>query len=512
MARRFIFSMVILGGLLPQMCSCTKPTHSITAPPAALNLDPFYTRYLDCEGITVVSSGRVEDRAFYRLKELLDKMLENRPDVRKTLAEQGNRFIIISHDEQVTDIPDYSDMEPKAFWNERARGFGGRTTSVGEENLLSLPEDRYSDESIFIHELAHSIHFALRKIEPDFQRRLEMLYKNAMAQGLYKHDYASTDEAEYWAEAVQCFFECNRENNWNHNHINTRAELTEYDPDIVELVRKTFRITPENDWQYTPLARQPSVVKTPKKLNADASLVKYVWCRGFSIFGTKGVSDEAMLCVESTIRNMFRYRHDILKALIDANFSVVVMADNEKSKMHSVQSSLDVKTFIEENGGKTTVQIPSVFQLVVRQSDIMRNDGDSLPAQSKLIGDMALAVYLYIGLRPVAPETTQPKEKQQYELGLTPLDVRFDQRIQVLYQAAIEKRKWSSTAAAKNRFEYFAQGVRSFFDANRMTTQDGESINTREQLVRYDPELATLIGDVFKHPERYDWRFSTCNP
>lgn len=512
MAYYFIIAVFISGSLLSQFCFGTESYLPIAAPPAELQLDSFYTKYLDCGGITVVSSGRVEDRAFYRLKALLDKMLENRPDVRKTLAEQGNRFIIISHEEQVTDIPDYADMKPKAFWNERARGFGGQTTSVGEENLLSLPEDRYSDESIFIHELAHSIHFALRKIESDFHGRLETLYKNAMAKGLYKYDYASTDEAEYWAEAVQCFFDCNRENNWNHNHINTREELTQYDPDIVELVRKTFRITPENDWRYTPLAQQPSVNQTPEKLNADPSLVKYVWCRGFSIFGTEGVSDEAMLCVENTVRNMFRYRHDILKVLINANFSIVVLGDEENPGCLSAQPRFDAEMFVEEKEGKTAARLPIEYHLTVRQSDALRIDGGPISKQGKLIGDMALAAYFYAGLRPEASENTQTKDKQQYELGLTALDVRFDQRVGALYWAAMEKGMWSSTPAAENRFMYFAEGVRSFFDANELADKNGQSLNTREQLVRYDPELAALIGDVFKHTERYDWRFSACKP
>jgi len=254
------------------------------------------------------------------------------------------------------------------------------------------------------------------------------------------------------------------------------------------------------------------VVNTPRKLNVDSSLVKYVWCRGFSIFGTKGVSDEAMLCVESTVRNLFRYRHDILKAMINANFTVVVIADDELPRLPALQDKLEVKTFIEEKDGKTTVQLPSAFQLVVRQSEILPVNGSVLLGQSKLIGDMALAAYMYAGLRPVAPEETQANEKQQYELGLIPLDVRFDQRVGALYRAGMEKGMWSSTPAAENRFEYFAQGVQSFFDANRVTTKDGESINTREQLVRYDPELAALIGDVFKHTERYDWRFSASKP
>lgn len=61
----------------------------IGTPPEGMELNPFYKKYLDCDGIAVISSERVDDRAFYQVKKLLDKMLETRPDVRKALVEDG---------------------------------------------------------------------------------------------------------------------------------------------------------------------------------------------------------------------------------------------------------------------------------------------------------------------------------------------------------------------------------------------------------------------------------------
>mgnify|MGYP000535010783 CR=1 FL=1 len=507
MVRYKIYVVILCSGAFVHFCFGERPLSPVTSPPAALNLDPFYAKYLDCGGISVIGSDNVSDEAFYRLKALLDKMLENRPDVRQQLAEDGNRFIIIGRNEQVTDVPDYAHMEPKAFWNERARGFGGRTTSVGEENLLSLPEDRYEDESIFIHELAHSIHFVLRRLEPDFQATLDRLYQNAMDKGLYQHDYASTNASEYWAEAVQGFFDANRANNWNHNHISTREQLAEYDPDIVELVRKTFRITPENDWRYEPLAVQPSVHPTPDRFAEARTLPKYVWCRGFSIFGTADVSDEAMLCVDQTIRNLFRYRHDILKTLIDADVAVAVYADDELPSDVPVHKTLPVASFLRHDEPETAVGLSTSLRLGVAQSEIMNADGGN-----PLIGRMALAAYLYAGLRPIDPTFDQRRQKQQYEIGLERMDIRFDRRVQALYKAALQKGLWASTPATDNRFDYFAQGVQAFFDANRVADAEGREVNAREQLLQYDPELATLVGDLFKHPERYDWRHTPCSP
>lgn len=484
----------IISVILSSLIGITsQASPAVGTPPAEMDLDPFYAKYLDCDGIPVISSGRVDDRAFYRLRELLDKMLENRPDLRKTLVDAGFKYIIIAREEQVTDVPDYARMEPKEFWNRRARGFGGRTTSCGEENLLNLPEDRYADESIFIHELAHGLHSpGLRRCDPTFQQRLEALYEAAMARGLYKNDYASTNPAEYWAEAVQAFFDCDRENNWNHNHINTRKELIAYDPDVAAFVREIFRITDENDWRYVPLAKQPSVQKTPDSLNADGKFPKYVWCRGFSILGTPNVSDAAMLRAEEMVRNLFRYRHDILQEMIDADAALVLFDQKDLPLPADVRTPLSIEAYVKENDGKAVAEIPAGLRIGVDAAASI---------EGALLRDMALAAYLCTGMRPEDPEYADRRQKQQYEIGLDRMDVRFDRKTGDLYANALEKKLWESTPAGRSRFEYFAQGVAAYFDIGLQP-----AVRTREKLTEYDPDLAALVGDVFQHPYRYDWR------
>ena len=59
------------------------------------------------------------------------------------------------------------------YQNERVRGTGGRPTSFGEENLLSLPVDRYDDESIALHELCHTIDSAQGEVDPGLPGRLK---------------------------------------------------------------------------------------------------------------------------------------------------------------------------------------------------------------------------------------------------------------------------------------------------------------------------------------------------
>jgi len=103
-------------------------------------------------------------------------MLSKRSDVRTVMVEKGCKLMIIGQHEQVCDLPEYKHLcntpEKAAYWNQRARGFGGDpegsySASCGEENVLCLEGDRYVGESILVHEFAHLIHDeGIAAIEP----------------------------------------------------------------------------------------------------------------------------------------------------------------------------------------------------------------------------------------------------------------------------------------------------------------------------------------------------------
>jgi len=58
--------------------------------------------------------------------------------------------------------------------------------------------------------------------------------------------------------------------------------------------------------------------------------------------------------------------------------------------------------------------------------------------------------------------------------------------------------------AGKNRSEYWAEGVQSWYDTNRTMDHDHNHIHTRAQLKEYDPGLAALCKDVLGDSP---WRF-----
>ena len=107
--------------------------------------------------------------------------------------------------------------------------------------MLGFKGDPYSTENILIHEFAHNIHLrGMVNVDDTFDDRLEKTYHRAMSQGLWKSKYASTNHAEYFAEGVQSWFDNNRQPDHDHNHVDTRKELQEYDPGLAAICEEVF--------------------------------------------------------------------------------------------------------------------------------------------------------------------------------------------------------------------------------------------------------------------------------
>ena len=219
---------------------------------AKLVLDPFYEKHASAEGFPVLSSGKVSDFALREAVFLLNRMFGERDDIRQAMIENKVRFVIMAPDEYTTMVPEQADMTPAKYWDKRARGLGASrrkpVVSCGEENLLGYPGDPYLTENILIHEFAHAMHsLGLREVDDTFNRRLRDAYDAAMDAGLWKGTYAAVNHSEYWAEGVQSWFETNRENDAQHNHVNTREEVREYDPRLAALLQEVYGDGP---WRY----------------------------------------------------------------------------------------------------------------------------------------------------------------------------------------------------------------------------------------------------------------------
>jgi hypothetical protein len=228
-----------------------------TEPPASLGLDPFYVKYLDADGIPVLSSPAVDDRAVTSACQIVLHMVRMREDVRQALIAQDQRVAIIGVDEVTTDIPEYRNlyqMYPGQDWD-RHRGDGATlvipVSSVGEENVLCLADDIFAGQKLTVWTFATAALLGVEAADRTFESRLGAAYAAAMSAGLWNNTYASQNPIEYYAEGVQSWFDANADvaqPDGTNGPINTRGELKAYDPALATLIAETM---PDDAWRPT---------------------------------------------------------------------------------------------------------------------------------------------------------------------------------------------------------------------------------------------------------------------
>ena len=469
----------------------------------------FYKKYIDVKGMPVVAADVVDNLALQRTYEIVTRMLAGRPDVVEALVKNKMYLIVMGRDQVYTDMPEYRNHPNPTFQNERVRGTGGKPTSFGEENVLTLPLDRYDDESIGVHEFCHTIDSTLRSIDPTWSERKNKVYRNAMDKGLWKLAYAAGNPGEYWAEICQSYFDCNRVNNWNHGPIGTREQLKAYDPDGYELVRTTFNLSPGQDWRYSFLQKLPTVETPPPKFEIDPWYTKFTWAREFTVVG-RGASDAALLKANDTIRKMFAYRHDILKALMADDVKLVVLGRGERlSDLPEYKSFKDVKGF--DALSRSMYYTPETKLLVVGEENVLANPRDPNVGDNQVIRVFADALYRVTASRAVDPNWDNRRGAvQQYELRVKRLDVRFDEKLKELFEKATSAGKWKGTAAIHDRAAYWTEGALAYFDALGQDASPNDTahpINTREALKDYDPDLFALVNETMAYAGHVDWRY-----
>ena len=314
-------------------------------------LAPFYAKSIIVSGLPIVGSTNVSDAAMREAAWIVRHLLGQRGDILRAMATNKVRFAVMAWNEFTTDVPEHHDLMPKIYWDRRARGLGATperpAVSCAEENLLAFPGDPYPTENIGIHEFAHAIlEMGMTKVDPTFDRRLRDAFAESKKRGLWKNTYAASNPSEYWAEGVQDWFDDNRQNDALHNHVNTRAELKEFDPALAGLCAEVFGDGP---WRYLrPAKRAPAdrahladydASKAPRFVWREAPLVDRPRVAIQTTAGTIEVELDADRA-PVTVKNFLRYVHEGLYS--DGRFHRTVTRSNQPNntvKIEVIQAS-----------------------------------------------------------------------------------------------------------------------------------------------------------------------------
>lgn len=249
-------------GLAALLASCATTAGS---PPERLGAAPFYAKHLAAAGIPILSSQRVPDAALFAARDIMRGMLAHRPDLAAWLAANDYRVALIARDEGLLDLPENAHWTKPArddprltrcerkhyderigaktdreYWDERARGIGGERMAGAEEDVLGLPVSRYYGETIFVHEFAHNVLFAIQGADPALYARVEAAYAHALANGLWFEEYTTTTVQEYWAEGSQFWFNSNRLQAFDGRQILNHTGLAAYDPQLYAVLEAAY--------------------------------------------------------------------------------------------------------------------------------------------------------------------------------------------------------------------------------------------------------------------------------
>lgn len=224
----------------------------------------------------------------------------------------------------------------------------------------------------------------------------------------------------------------------------------------------------------------PAAVKD--RLSLDPFYGKCVMVGDFPIVSSAKVSDAALLEAATIVRSMLDGRDDLLSVMAKNKVRLVVMAVNERTCDVPEHSDLTPRTYwnVRARGLGASKECPVVS---CGEENLLCSPGDRYPTENIMVHEFAHAIH---------------------DTGLKSLDATFDGRLKEIYQAAMKADKWKNCYAAENHHEYWAEAVQSWFGTNRENDAIHNHVNTREELVAYDPAVAKLCEEAFgKNPWQY---------
>ena len=240
-------------------------------------------------------------------------------------------------------------------------------------------------------------------------------------------------------------------------------------------------------WRAGAAANSPRAVSAPpvavvETLGLKPFYRKHVSAHGLPVLGSEKVSDYALLEAAYLIDRMLEGRDDVRAAIIKNKARFVVMAPTEMTTAVPEHSDLTPSKFWDKRarGLGATRARPATS---CGDENLLGYTGDPYAGENILIHEFAHTIH---------------------QMGLNATDPPFQTRLRECYTRAMEKGLWKGLYAATNPGEYWAEGVQSWFDCNQRPNASHNEVNTREELIAYDPDLAALIEQSFPNKA---WRY-----
>lgn len=208
----------------------------------------------------------------------------------------------------------------------------------------------------------------------------------------------------------------------------------------------------------------------------DPWYAKYSEVRGIPVVGSAAVDDRTLRLARRTVaRVLATVPRDTVRQLRQANFRIAIIARGETiSAVPGARDRLGPDADRRYWGGFGAT--PHWPLCVATEANLADRAGE----ENLLVYSLATSIA---------------------ELALRPGERSFAPALDKAYAHAATNRLWANTYAGTSVNSYWAEGVQSYFNANREGSRGGDGIhgriNTRRKLRAYDPLLYRLIAEEF---------------
>ena len=233
-------------------------------------------------------------------------------------------------------------------------------------------------------------------------------------------------------------------------------------------------------------SQEPAIIAPPAELGLHEFYAKYLDVKGIHLISSEVCSDDAMYAAYRTLTAMTDLLpEEVVKSMGDNGAKVAVMAKTEVTTdipehaylKHDPETDWDQRA----RGLGGDLHDPTTS---CAEENVLCLEGDRYWEEDILVHEFAHAIHS-LGISPVYPD--------------------FNEELQTALDAALAAGKWVDTYAGSNIYEYWAEGVQSWFDVNKERHPvDGvhNAVNTREELKTYDPALYEIIARYFPATEQ----------
>jgi hypothetical protein len=231
----------------------------VSRPPAGLDFDGRFEKYLLADSLPVLASGRVADEALLQARHTLRTLSARRPELAGLLARRGVVVAVLARDEGIStlrelrvDMPEMS--SPDVLFRALPAGPQQPLMVCAEENLMGFSPDRHRGEDMLVRVFAESLFaFFMAGADTADAAAVKSAYQGMREDPNRAGAYLSAGIEEYWIRGVERWFNLLPEG--PRERLETGPEyLKRNDPLLFEVLEELFpnRFAPFSHQIFNP--------------------------------------------------------------------------------------------------------------------------------------------------------------------------------------------------------------------------------------------------------------------